>query len=1271
MYLTITRERVTLDGATATLEPPLDLAGWADDLARLHTFTLVGAREAGVDAAYLADLGTRLFRRVFVGDVLAAYQDALAVGPVHLGLSAAGRLAALPWELLYDPQARHYLGAAGPVTLFRRVSELAGTGSPAPAPAPATPTRLLLVFAPPGDPPVYAPSEIVAMVREPLAAALADGRVVLDYELSGTVAALNDRLNDPATRPHLVHFFGHGGVEGDQGVLGFADDAEVNESAPLGGVRLRDLFAGKGVQGVLLTACHSGQVTGAADPLAMAARAILGAGVPAVVAQQFAARVETTQRFFARLYAALDDGDPLERAAAFGRHALWVETPPGDDNPLGFAVPVCYLAAGRGPRLGPALRLGSGQAPPEPPGLAAVESAPPTFTGRERDVRRVEAAWRTRALVALCGGGGVGKTALAAHLARANRWRFPGGLFWASARGREGFSVDHVAEAVLHGLGVELAGVRNSPAEARRQLRGRACLVVVDNFEAVPRPNRRPIYDWLRSLPQGTTALLTSRERLKVKGLQTLSLAPLDRAAARDLFRELLADWREGARVTGEEVVAVGDILALLGGWPLALEIVAALAADASLGAIRDDLRSDRAEALTAEIEEEEESIVRSLGTSYDRLGEGERALFRYLGALWGDFGPEAAAVVGQVEDGETLKRGLAALVKRSLVERLHPAIPRWRIHGAVSLFARSRLQVEEGEGEGEGAVRAARLRAAEYFRDYAQLWQQGLDTAGLTEALRARMDELRPQLLAQLPVEIRAEVTDEQLMELVISTGVAQARAALEMERANVGAAIQWAAKAGEHGLVQKLVDAVDPFLRTAGYWRDLVQYERLALAAAREAGDERAVAVWAHNLAVTLDGLGEKAEAEALYRESRHVREGLGDAVFLAKTLHQQGVSAYGRGEWDEALRLWNEAVTAFEAAGDHANAAKTLHNIGMVHQDRGDYDAALEHYRSSLEIKKQLGDRAGVASSLHQIGTVHQLRGDYEAALDHYRRSLKTFEQLGDRAGVASSLHQIGNVHYLQGDYEAALAHYRRSLEIEQQLGDRAGVASSLGQIGIVHELRGDYEAALDHYRQAGARFEELGARREQATVLHQIGTVHELRGDYEAALEHYRRSLEIAEQLGSRAGVASSLHQIGIVHQLRGDYDAALAHYRRSLKTFEQLGDRAGVATSLHQIGMVHQDRGDYDAALDHYRRSLEIAEQLGDRAGVAKSLGQIGQVAQLQGDYVAAVRLWAQALATFEALGMPERDIVRGWFAHLREELGAERFEGVLQEAGVG
>lgn len=118
MHLIVAAERVTLNGVSAPLDPPLTLNEWAADLVRLHTLALTGAQAAGVDLSYLADLGRRLFRRVFVGDVLAAYRDAVAHGPFALGLSVSGHLAALPWELLYDPDQRFYLGAAGRVTLY-------------------------------------------------------------------------------------------------------------------------------------------------------------------------------------------------------------------------------------------------------------------------------------------------------------------------------------------------------------------------------------------------------------------------------------------------------------------------------------------------------------------------------------------------------------------------------------------------------------------------------------------------------------------------------------------------------------------------------------------------------------------------------------------------------------------------------------------------------------------------------------------------------------------------------------------------------------------------------------------------------------------------------------------------------------------------------------------------------------------------------------------------------------------------------------------------
>jgi len=713
---------------------------------------------------------------------------------------------------------------------------------------------------------------------------------------------------------------------------------------------------------------------------------------------------------------------------------------------------------------------------------------------------------------------------------------------------------------------------------------------------------------FLDHLPHPNKALVTSRERVELRGKERVfTIGPLSEEDAVRLLMELAPYY--GVEVSAEDA---GEIGRMLGGIPSAIRWVLSVYQGKHMSL--ESLRQYLAEGLA------EPSIKTSLRLSYERLSEDGRKLFRRLAVFAAAVGERTIEHVCQVENWEGALRQLTRL---SLVDVQGD---RYRMHPVVRQYALARLE-EAGERFD------SEKRVAEYFRDYAGFHRLGVDTAALTRQVRELPgDQLDGWLLSRLPEQMRERYTGLSQAEkenLAISVAVAQARAPLEAERANIGAAIEWAAEAGEHRLVRELVDAVEPFLTTAGYWRDLMQYERLALAAARAEGNERAVAVWAHNLAVTLDGLGRKAEAETLYSESLETSEQL----------------------------------------GDRAGVAQSLHNIGAMRQARGDYEAALDYYRRSLEIKEQLGDRVGVAQSLHQIGMVHQYRGDYDAALAHYRQAGAGFEELGARREQAAVLHQIGTVHQARGDYDAALAHYRRSLEMAEQLGDRAGLASSLHQIGMVHQARGDYDAALEHYRRSLEIAEQLGNWAGVAKSLHNIGTVHQARGDYGAALDHYRRSLEILEQLGDRSGVAASLHQLGVSAQATGDYAEARRFYAESLHIKEQLDDKSGVATNLHQLGVLAQATGDYSEARRFYTESLRIAEELSDKNGIALTLGQLGQLAEDEGDYRTALQLWTRALVIFDELRSPNRRLVTSWMARLREKVGEVEFWEILQ-AGI-
>jgi DNA-binding SARP family transcriptional activator len=141
------------------------------------------------------------------------------------------------------------------------------------------------------------------------------------------------------------------------------------------------------------------------------------------------------------------------------------------------------------------------------------------FTGREGDlaeVARLLEGERVTAIVIseIVGKAGVGKTALAIHLAHRLRPCFPDGQLYVNLRGAEAQALDpaEVLAGFLRALGVQGAAIAEGLGERVRQYRSRLTdrqvLVVLDN--AASEAQVRPL---LPNSP-GCAALVTSRARL-------------------------------------------------------------------------------------------------------------------------------------------------------------------------------------------------------------------------------------------------------------------------------------------------------------------------------------------------------------------------------------------------------------------------------------------------------------------------------------------------------------------------------------------------------------------------------------------------------------------------------------------------------------------------------------------------------------------------------------------------------------------------------------
>ncbi|HWH01496.1 MAG TPA: BTAD domain-containing putative transcriptional regulator [Pilimelia sp.] len=264
------------------------------------------------------------------------------------------------------------------------------------------------------------------------------------------------------------------------------------------------------------------------------------------------------------------------------------------------------ILAGQDPlRLAPAVAAGGDAAPaaggPAPADAAgasapAARAAAPAraasmelpadvacFTGRRAQVaqlRRMIAQPRGggASVSVISGMGGVGKSALAVHIAHALAPQFPDGTLYAGLQGwRVGsrpLSPARVLGRWLRSLGVPAQDLPDSTEEAAALFRaltaGRRLLVVLDNAQSAAQV--RPL------LPAARTcaALVTSRPRLStLDNAAHLHLGPLDRPEAVRLLGRLIGP----ARVE-RELAGAATVVRQCGYLPLAIRIAACRLAD-------------------------------------------------------------------------------------------------------------------------------------------------------------------------------------------------------------------------------------------------------------------------------------------------------------------------------------------------------------------------------------------------------------------------------------------------------------------------------------------------------------------------------------------------------------------------------------------------------------------------------------------------------------------------------------------------------------------
>jgi len=637
------------------------------------------------------------------------------------------------------------------------------------------------------------------------------------------------------------------------------------------------------------------------------------------------------------------------------------------------------------------------------------------FVGRIAELQRLRAELTRPGIVTIKGSGGVGKT----RLARQAALGYDDGDTQRAWFCELSACVDReaVVRSVARTLGIKAD--TDGPEQIGYALAGRGeVLLVLDNFEHLV--HCAPIVEKWREIAPHARFLITSRERLRLRGERIVELAGLSEEEAVQLMIER-------AELGGTIVKDNAELRALahsLERVPLALELAAA-----RLGLLDPTQVRDRVlrhlDLLRREVPDRparHSSLGACLQWSLNLCSPDERAALGQLAVFRGGLTVDAAEAVLRVE--EPIVDLIQSLVDKSLV-----SVADQRLDMLDTI--RRGATLEDADGP------ATELRHATYY----------------------------------------ASLGSDETIDLLRGPQGARHRIRTSADLENLLIACQRAIRLGDPASAVGTLRAAWTVLEFGGpiaHGERLAQQvlEMSALTASGAAHCLRIRARALHKLGRFEVAIAGYLAAQRAFAESGMTRWVAVVGVHLGNTHRQHGCPRLAVSALEAALEIYKEI-------GDRTGEVEAQASLGLQY---GRWPSTDPDFTARRALATPLLNRA--LHSVRQSGDRHREGlvlcfcavtalfgdGDHERARASYEAALVVNREVGNHILEATALGDLGVLCSLQGDFDAAVAYTERAVELKRRAGARFSEARYLANLGEMEEERGNAERAVLLYEQA---------------------------------------------------------------------------------------------------------------------------------------------------------------------------------------------------------
>jgi len=235
----------------------------------------------------------------------------------------------------------------------------------------------------------------------------------------------------------------------------------------------------------------------------------------------------------------------------------------------------------------------------------------------------------------------------------------------------------------------------------------------------------------------------------------------------------------------------------------------------------------------------------------------------------------------------------------------------------------------------------------------------------------------------------------------------------------------------------------------------------------------------------------------------------------------------------ELPESVERYTEAMTSVRADGNIEDELAAIEALAMLNLEQANYEDVLAYVDKGMKLASEADNPHREGQLLVVLGDLQAMLNNYTGAEMAYKEAVQAFRPTEAWRDIALTLEKLGTLYAEHGRQPDAAVVWDQAIPIFEQVGDQAHLGAVLDRLGTLHAQNFHWDQAIKYFSQALELAKKSDNKQAMFEEMWRLGRVLESSGSRDGALNFYQQALGLAFQLGDEAQLGHTLLALGRV------------------------------------------------------------------------------------------------------------------------------------------